>query len=353
MVTLRQQNMMPSSSRIMNYAAVGESNEPDEGYFLIDQPRGLNYGMPKSTHFKKYRYILTLTIFALLVALTFVVSIVVLSPSHLIRGFHSKDGSQKIKILTFNIWYGGTQVNYLRDVADVVIASQADVVGLQEADANLHALSELTGLHYVDERRFIISRFPIFDSGSGIRTEDGPGAYAIHGLDSGALHCWIVVAPGEVIAYANTHLWWDPYGPDLVFAGETYDDVMAGEEAARGDDYRALAQGLSPVVASGVPLFLTGDFNSPSHLDWTDATVGAYKQIRYPFEWPASKALEDIGMVDSFRFLHSDPLAEPGITFTPGQPAPLAVDSDQLLDRIDFVYVAGADVSARVLLVTG
>ena len=32
------------------------------------------------------------------------------------------------------------------------------------------------------------------------------------------------------------------------------------------------------VIDSGMPLFVTGDFNSPSHLDWTPATVGALRR---------------------------------------------------------------------------
>lgn len=247
-----------------------------------------------------------------------------------------------IRIMTFNIWYGGEQVN-LDDTVDVIVNAKPDIVGLQECDVNLLKLAELCHLPYVDERRFIISRFPIFDSGlTGRRTDTGPMPYAINGLDPNAVHAWILIAPGKVIAFANTHMPWDPYGPDLVAAGGSPEEVAALEEAARGEDARALSSAFADLARSPVPLFLTGDFNSPSHLDWTEDMVGSQPQIRYPFDWVASKELERIGMIDTFRSAHPHPHKKPGITFGPGQPAPVPLHADQYRDRIDFIYASGS-----------
>lgn len=251
------------------------------------------------------------------------------------------DDKMTVRVMTYNIWYGGEQINF-RDTVDAIKHSKADIVGLQECDANLHKLAELCGLQYVDERRFIISRFPIFDSGrTGRRTEDGPGAYAIHGLDSNAVHAWILIAPGKVIAFANTHQNWDPYGPDLAAAGGTPEELMALEEAARGEDVRALTEACREIAQTSTPFFLTGDFNCPSHLDWTEDMVGAQPQIRYPFDWPSSRSLTDIGLIDTFRSMHPHAHKKHGITFGPGQPAPLPMNADQYRDRIDFIYASG------------
>jgi endonuclease/exonuclease/phosphatase family metal-dependent hydrolase len=48
---------------------------------------------------------------------------------------------------------------------------------------------------------------------------------------------------------------------------------------------------------------LTGDFNTPSHLDWPDV------------EWPVTKAAEEAGLRDSYREAHPDPAADPGHTW--------------------------------------
>ena len=40
----------------------------------------------------------------------------------------------------------------------------------------------------------------------------------------------------------------------------------------------------------GVPVVVLGDFNSPSHLDWTQAMVGKRKQITAAIAWPVTPA---------------------------------------------------------------
>jgi endonuclease/exonuclease/phosphatase family metal-dependent hydrolase len=269
---------------------------------------------------------------------------------------HHSSGDITLKIMSFNIWYGGNQVN-LQDTANAIINAGADIVGVQEADANLYKLAELAGLPYVDERRFIVSRFPIYDSGDGYRKAMGAGPYGIHGLDPDAVHAWIVVSPYKMIAFINTHLWWDPYGPDAVNGGRSEQEVLALEEKARGEDWRALAGAVtslltgnqsSPSGQGPAPVFLTGDFNSPSHLDWIEAAVNTRPQIKYALQWPSSLALTNAGLVDTYRDVHPDPVASPGITYTPGQPAPQPVHSETLHDRIDFLYVGGAAKTVTV-----
>ena len=38
-----------------------------------------------------------------------------------------------------------------------------------------------------------------------------------------------------------------------------------------------------------MPTFLTGDFNSPSHLDWTAAVSAVRPEVPYPVDWPVSQ----------------------------------------------------------------
>ena len=60
-----------------------------------------------------------------------------------------------------------------------------------------------------------------------------------------------------------------------------------------------------------MPVFLTGDMNSPSYLDWT-AVAAVRPQVAYPLVWPVSKALADAGFRDSYRDAYPDPVARPG-----------------------------------------
>ena len=69
-----------------------------------------------------------------------------------------------LRVITFNVWYGGEQVS-LAKVGEAIRAAEADIVGVQEADENLDAIAAAAGMTFVDPRRRLISRWPIFDSG--------------------------------------------------------------------------------------------------------------------------------------------------------------------------------------------
>jgi hypothetical protein len=98
--------------------------------------------------------------------------------------------------------------------------------------------------------------------------------------------------------------------------------------------------GLDPAI----PRVLIGDLNSPSHRDWTTATVGRAPQIRYPVAWPVTIALEEAGYVDAYRARYPDPVQHPGLTWPAARPK-LAEGwnppADAPADRIDYVFTAG------------
>lgn len=249
------------------------------------------------------------------------------------------DDPVRIKVLSFNIWYGGDQVSFAH-VIEAIRLADADVVGLQEPDGRTADIAALAGYPYVDTRRHILSRYPLFDSGAGeTRATEAP-PYSTAGLDPDALHVWALVAPGKVVALVNTHLTSDPYGPELLRDGATPADVLANESDTRLPEAEALIAGLAPVIASGAPVLVTGDFNSPSHRDWTGDRAVA---------WPVSNAMEAAGFTDTFRAANPDPAAQPGLTWTPGRPAPF-LPKGETLDRIDFIWLAnGSTLSSLVM----
>jgi endonuclease/exonuclease/phosphatase family metal-dependent hydrolase len=242
-----------------------------------------------------------------------------------------------VRVMSFNVWYGGEQVS-LPKVAEAIRAAQADIVGLQETDGNLERIAAAAGMPYVDPRRRIISRWPIFDSGVGERTQSGASLYSTTGLDLDALHAWVMVSPGKVVGVANVHLSSDPSGLEIVREGGKLADVLALEEQGRAAEAKPLAF-LGQVAKDGTPVFLTGDFNTPSHLDWTDA---AKRAARIPFvvPWPTTVALAKAGLRDSYREANPDPLARLGITWTPGAPHPIEYP-DAGRERIDMIWTAG------------
>lgn len=230
-------------------------------------------------------------------------------------------GSVELRVMSFNIWYGGVSIDF-GQIAAAIRAADADIVGVQETEGNLRRLADAAGLPYADESLHLLSRYPLF---------------AVE--RDGVRYAYAAVARDRVVAVENVHLTCCPYGPNLVKAGKPADDVIALEERVRLPEAQGYVDALAPLVADDVPLFVTGDFNSPSHLDWT-AEATAARDLPYPLEWPASKAFADGGFRDSYREANPDPATTPGLTWTAGQPPP-RMRPGETNDRIDWVLVAG------------
>lgn len=252
-----------------------------------------------------------------------------------------------LKIMSFNIWYGGEQVSFAK-VVEAITAADPDIIGIQEPDGNTAKIAEAAGYPYVDLRRHIISRYPIFDSGTGDAPPSSGLVYSLNGVSPETVHAWILLGPGKVVAMANTHLTSDPYGPEAVRDGKTLEEVLKIETDTRVPEAEPMAQALGKLAKSGVPVFLTGDFNSPSYLDWTKAAAEKRKEIKFPVEWPASKLFADAGLTDSYRAVRPDPVKDPGLTWTPGYPSPY-VRAEETHDRIDMIWSANAKPVASVL----
>jgi endonuclease/exonuclease/phosphatase family metal-dependent hydrolase len=231
------------------------------------------------------------------------------------------DEAVTLRVMTFNVWYGGEQVS-LDKVGEAIRAANADIVGVQEADRNLERIAEVAGMRYVDPRRRLLSRWPLFDSGTGMRTETGPSQYSTTALDRSALHAWVMVRPGKVVAVSNVHL---SSGSD--------------EAAIRVAEAEPLAA-LGRLAANGTPVFLTGDFNTSSHLDSPGTLRRGRSDGENPLDRAVTRSLAAAGLRDSYREAHPDAEARQGFTWSPGAPHPL-VDAAGNRSRIDYVFTAG------------
>jgi len=226
--------------------------------------------------------------------------------------------------MTFNIEWGGAKISFDK-VVEAIRRSSADIVGIQEAEGNLERLAGELGWHF-DLRNYVISRFPL------ISPSGADGRYV-----------FVEVEPGRIVAVANIHLPSDPYGPDAVRDGAGPDAVLEIEFATRMPVIRAYLESLAFPLAAGIPVFVTGDFNTPAHTDWTVATVGTRNFLKFPFEWPVTKALADAGFSDSWRMNFPDPVRNPGLTWWAARPplAEYAPGENDARDRIDFIWFAG------------
>ena len=259
----------------------------------------------------------------------------------------SASSAMTLRVMSFNIFYGGDELNLqtrqfcrdaagcpetLEQVVEAIRASGADVVGLEEATMNTELIADKLGWH-ASPRTQIISRYPIVDP---------PGA--------NGLYVFVEPLPGRVVAVSDVHLPADPYGPYEIRDGATLAQVLQLENDLRVPDIQDELRALPPLGARGIPVFFTGDFNTPSHLDWTQAVVDARADVPFPVQWPVSKALTNAGFRDSFRVVHPNPVAKPGFTWTPGSPEGEKVE---VHDRIDWVLSIGATTTASKVVGEG
>jgi endonuclease/exonuclease/phosphatase family metal-dependent hydrolase len=213
----------------------------------------------------------------------------------------------QLTVMVDNIEYeGGPATDEAMRVVD------ADIVGVLESYNRLPEIARKTGYPYYNVALQVLSKFPIHEPS---------GAEGLYGL--------VEVRPGEVVAVFNVHLDYVKRGRNKLLAGMELDDVIALENEVRTSALEVQVGAMTRLIEQGVPVFLTGDFNQPSSLDYTAETVGTRPGIDEPIPWPVSEMLFELGFRDSYREIHPDPVETPGITHLKSE------------DRIDYVYAAG------------
>jgi len=246
-----------------------------------------------------------------------------------------------LKVMSYNAWHGWGQINQgHRKGIESIIRSDADVIGMQESTDNVSGsgvyqpakvASEL-GWHYragVSGSLGVISRYPLI------------GEVLTAGVAKGAT-VRVTDRPRRDVILMNCHLDYQRYGPYAAqLAGATEASVLEEERASQRDEQIAGVMAAMEALldnADEVPVFLTGDFNAPSHLDWTPATASNHGGVGN-VAWPTSTRVLGDGMKDSFREVHPKPEVEAGDTWSP------IFKGDEAQDRIDFVYYEGAGVT--------
>lgn len=233
-------------------------------------------------------------------------------------------GRISLRVMSFNIEWGGTHVRF-DSIAEAIREARADIVGIQEAEGNLERLADDLGWYH-SRRNYVISRFPLIDPSAG----QGNFLFA-------------EVAPGEVVAVASVHLPSSPSGTAWLRSGRSPSDVAAVEREVRLPAIEPVLEVLQALHTAGMPVFLTGDFNAPSHADWTEAAIGMSPHRDIAFDWPVGGAVVAAGFRDSFRTVHPDPVADPGFTWWAGRPRieDYNPSDPSRRSRIDYVWYAG------------
>jgi hypothetical protein len=242
-----------------------------------------------------------------------------------------------LRLLQLNIEYGGTGVDFDQVVA-IVTGSGAPVAALQEGCGNVPRLASALGWPYFDNRTQVVSQLPLLDPPDVL-----PGVVLVE------------LEPGRVAAVVNVHPPSRRYGPFQMRNGAPDVRVVASERRIRLAAVQPSLDAARQLMRQGIPVVLLGDFNAPSHLDWTQPAVGARPHVIRPFSWPTSVAAEEAGLVDAYRAVHPDPVTHPGLTWPAGRPFVKGYNpaaDGHPADRIDFMYLS-PDVVVHDVQVVG
>ncbi len=244
----------------------------------------------------------------------------------------AKEPVSELKVLAWNIWHGGRrdgELEGLQKTVEVIQRSGADVVAMQETYGSGARIADALGwyFHLRSSNISVMSRYPIRT------TFDLYQPFRLGGVQ-------LELSPGQFVRVFSLWIHYLPdYGKQMREGKPTEAGLVEADNETRGSEIEDILEALEAHVrgADAIPLIVAGDFNSPSHLDWVEATRERHSDLVVP--WPVSSRMASSGFADAYRVVHPDPLEKVGRTWSPR-----FVESWQ--DRIDYVYFRGAKLEA-------
>ncbi len=254
--------------------------------------------------------------------------------------------SSVIKVMSYNVCHGArAQGQPFSQTARVIQDAGADIVGLQELQTrrypkNTEELAKMLGWNY-DANSEIVTRYEIVERIKRDNTRSKGGIK-------------VKLPSGQEAYIFNLHLPSGPYQPYQLLGIRTEKinteaEAIASASKARRKFLVKLFRKIRLLSDKKAPVFVVGDFNEPSHLDWTEA---AAKAGRHPIKvaYPTSKAFAAAGFTDAYRTVYPDEMAKPGITWSSKYKAD---DPTTHPDRIDFVYFKGKGLKVSDVKIVG
>ncbi|MFD1163214.1 endonuclease/exonuclease/phosphatase family protein [Hwangdonia seohaensis] len=279
-----------------------------------------------------------------------------------------------LKVMTFNIWQEGTMVaNGLDKIRDIILSTDPDIVSFTEVrnyndeDWTAKILKKLKdkGVDYFGKFAggdvSLISKYPITASkvvynGEGsvvkydIKLNSGTIVVAAAHLDYTGYACYL--PRGYYGGTPNWNLIKDENGNKSPVTN--VDEILAYNKKSTRDEQ--IAAFLNSVKSETNPVILMGDFNEPSHLDWTEKAANRFDHNGVVINWPSTYTLFLKGFIDAYRNFHPNELTHPGITWPSlvhGKDSTSWTPLSDERDRIDFIFYKGHNIKTTSAAMVG
>ena len=242
------------------------------------------------------------------------------------------------KVMAWNIFHGGNDIeNGPENVAKIIKEINPDIILMVEtygsgpfiADFlkyNFHLIaSKETPLNDKSVNLSIYSRYPF---GKRIDTKL---PFYLGGIE--------IPINGKTIRFFSNWFHYLPWDNEPEKMGKTVEELLEWEQSgARFEMLKKVLPYLKKYSqeTDSIPMVFGGDMNSLSHLDWTKKTKKIHNNLIVP--WGATKILEDLGLIDSYRKENPNPKTHPGITW----------DKKGRKDshRIDYIFYKGKSIKS-------
>lgn len=254
-----------------------------------------------------------------------------------------------VKVMSYNLYRGGMMLGQpLTQTAKVIQEAKADIVGIQETRSpkgdTAEDLAKLLGWNRSTNKKCcIMTRYEIvenFQNGIKVKLDSGQEAYIFN------LH--LSSHPYQPYQLLEIRPKWHKNRNNITFI-KTEAEAIEWAKKTRGAEIQKLLKVISSLPNKEAPVFVVGDFNEPSHLDWTEA---AAKSGRHPIKvaYPTSLSMVEAGFTDAYRTIYPDEMKHKGFTWSPIYKPD---DPTTHYDRIDFVYFKGQGVKVTDAKIVG
>lgn len=250
---------------------------------------------------------------------------------------HKQQTNKELKVMAWNIWHAGHEKAYpeegCRNTIDIIKTSGADIILMVETYGAAPMIADSLGFNYqlLSSNLCIFSRYPITNT---YTFADSISTFNFGGVE--------IDVEGSKVRLFDT---WLHYLPDarLVPTDKSEQEILAwDDEGSRDEEIAKILSVLRPFMAQtdSIPVIMGGDFNSHSHLDWTEATKNRYNHGGAVVNWTVSSRIIDAGFKDSFREINPDPVQNIGTTWLTD-----CDEANMRRDRIDFIYYKGETIT--------